>query len=126
MTKLFLIASGGALGALLRYGAVTAVYRLSGPGFPWGTLTVNVLGSALIGVVWAVAERSPLTPGWSAFILVGVLGAFTTFSTFSIETADLFENGHLMWAAANVLASNLTCIGMAFAGLWMGRLAMAA
>lgn len=123
MLKLAVIAAGGAIGALLRYGLVGAVFRLTGSGFPWGTLTVNVLGSAVIGFLWAIAERTPLTPAWSAFLFIGVLGAFTTFSTFALETTNLFREGHLLAGLANVALSNLTCIAFAVIGLWLGRLA---
>ncbi|NNE71306.1 MAG: fluoride efflux transporter CrcB [Rhodothermales bacterium] len=120
MAKLIWIAAGGAIGSVLRYAMVTGAHRVLGPNFPWGTLTVNVLGSLLIGLLWAVAERTPLTPGMAAFLFIGVLGAFTTFSTFSLETMDLYREGEYLAAGLNVLVSNALCLLAAFGGLRLG------
>ena len=122
VAKLFWVASGGALGAVLRFGMVSATHRLVGSGFPWGTLLVNVLGSLAIGVLWAMAERAPLTAAMSAFLFVGVLGSFTTFATFAIESSNLIRDGRELAAVMNIVASNATCILAAFAGLRIGRL----
>ena len=85
MTQTLAIAAGGAIGALLRFWASNGVYALLGRGFPYGTLVVNVLGSLAMGYLYIVMiERAALAPEWRAFALVGLLGAFTTFSTFSI------------------------------------------
>jgi fluoride exporter len=126
MSKLFWIATGGALGAVFRYGVVSVIYRILGAGFPWGTFAVNAIGSLMIGALWAIAERTPLTDGWSAFLFIGVLGAFTTFSTFAIETANLMRDGRMVLGIANILLSNATCILLAFAGLSLGRYLTAA
>ena len=118
----FAIAAGGALGSLLRFWLSTGVHGLAGRGFPYGTLAVNVLGCLLVGLlyVWLV-ERAALGPAWRAFLLIGVLGGFTTFSTFSIETLNLFEAGQIARAAINVIASITLCLAAAGAGVLLGR-----
>ncbi len=122
MTQVLAIAAGGAIGALLRYWISTAVQGRTGSTFPYGTLTVNVVGSLLIGFlyIWLI-ERMAAGPAVRAFLLVGVLGAFTTFSTFSIETLNLMESGQLGKALVNVLASVIVCIGAAGLGVLAAR-----
>ncbi len=122
MTQLLAIAAGGALGALLRYGMSLGVHGLLGRGFPYGTLTVNVTGSLAMGVLYVLLlERSALGPEWRLALLVGLLGSFTTFSSFVIETLVLVEEGAPWRALANVLASVVTCLVACWAGLWIGR-----
>jgi len=116
------IAAGGAIGALLRYATATQVANWLGRGFPWGTLAVNVLGSLAMGLlyVWLV-ERAGLSGEWRVFLTVGLLGAFTTFSTFSIETLVLIEQGDWLRAISYVLASVIVCIAAAGLGVWLAR-----
>jgi CrcB protein len=122
VTQLLAIAAGGALGALLRYGMSLGVHGLLGRGFPYGTLTVNVTGSLAMGVLYVLLlERSALGPEWRLALLVGLLGSFTTFSSFAIETLVLVEEGAPWRALANVLASVVTCLVACWAGLWIGR-----
>lgn len=116
------VASGGAIGAALRYGATAAVHGVLPRAFPWGTLAVNVVGSLLIGVAFVLlVERS--LPGSSPrlFFAVGVLGAFTTFSTFSLDTIALYEAGAGLQAAAYVLASVTTCLLATLTGILITR-----
>lgn len=122
MSQALAIAGGGALGALLRFWISGWVYAALGRGFPWGTLAVNVAGSLAMGwcYIWLV-ERSPLGPEWRAFLMVGLLGAFTTFSTFSIETLTLLEDGEAVKALANTLFSVVLCVAAAWAGVLAGR-----
>ncbi len=122
MNQVLAIAGGGALGALLRYWASTGVYALTGRAFPYGTLFVNVLGSLLIGflAVWLL-ERTSGGVTLRAFLLVGVLGSFTTFSTFSLETLNLIESGQLGRAVTNMFASVVVCIGAAALGVMLAR-----
>ncbi len=116
------IALGGAIGAVMRYGLSTAVYNLLGRGFPYGTLAVNVIGSVLMGFLFVyLTEKAALPPVWRAALLVGVLGAFTTFSTFSIETVALMEQAAWLKVLGNILLSVVLCIGGAWLGLVLGR-----
>jgi CrcB protein len=119
---LLAVAAGGALGAVLRYAVSTGVQRWLGAGFPWGTLTVNALGSLLMGVLYVLlTERTSASPATRAFLVVGLLGAFTTFSTFSIETLTLVEAGRQLRALTNVLASVVICVVAAWIGVVLGR-----
>ncbi len=122
MTQVLAIAAGGAIGALLRYWVSTAVQNRTTSVFPYGTLTVNVIGSLLIGFlyIWLI-ERLAVGPAVRAFMLIGVLGAFTTFSTFSIETLNLMESGHLGKALVNMLVSVIVCTGAAGLGVLAAR-----
>lgn len=122
MTHMLAIAAGGAAGALLRYWTSTAVHARLGTAFPYGTLAVNVLGSLLMGFLYIwLLERLAQGPALRAFLLVGLLGAFTTFSTFSMETLNLVETGHAGKALTNILASVVLCIGAAGLGVLIAR-----
>lgn len=122
MTQALAIAAGGALGALLRYWVSTGVHAVFGRGFPYGTLAVNVLGSLLVGFlfVWLM-ERMVAGPAVRAFLLIGVLGAFTTFSTFSMETLNLMESGQAGKAIANIIVSVTVCLAAAGLGVLTAR-----
>jgi len=116
---LLLIAVGGALGAVLRYAVTLAGIAIAGANYPWGTLVANVLGSFAMGLlIGGGLSRFELTPELRAFAAVGILGAFTTFSTFSLDAVILFENGRRSAAALYVLASLVLSIG----GLALGFL----
>lgn len=115
-----LIAVFGALGCLVRYFLAGWVYDLLGRGFPYGTLVVNVVGAFLIGFVMELGLRSTLVPvSLRAGLTIGFLGGLTTFSTFSYETFKLLEDGELLHAGVNVLASVATCVVLT----WLGILA---
>ncbi len=123
MQMLLSIALGGAVGALARHFLAGRVAVLFGHGFPYGTLVVNVLGSFIMGLlIITLATRFELSQEWRGFIVVGVLGGFTTFSTFSLETALLIERNELMQAALYVGSSVLFSIAALFIGLWLGRM----
>ncbi len=122
MLQIFAIASGGALGALGRFWVSTGVYRVLGRDFPWGTLAVNTLGSFLMGLLFALfIDRLAAGPEVRAAVLVGFLGAFTTFSTFSIETLALIEEGYLGRAFLNMWVSVLICLLACWVGVLLGR-----
>lgn len=122
MNQTLAIAAGGAVGALLRFWMSNGIYALLGRGFPYGTLAVNVLGSLLMGFLYIVMiERLSLGAEWRGFALVGLLGAFTTFSAFSIETLTLLEQANYGKAMANILFSVVACIAAAFVGVLMAR-----
>jgi len=118
MTQLLVIAAGGALGAVLRFMVSNGVYAIAGRDFPYGTLTVNVLGSLLMGILYVLlVERIAFAVEWRAFLIIGVLGAFTTFSTFSIETLLLIESGEHLRALLNMLLSVALCVMATWAGV---------
>lgn len=122
MKLLLAIAAGGAIGAVARHLVNVQALALFGAGFPLGTLTVNVVGSFLMGVF---VETSALvwSPGLTlrAMLTVGILGAFTTFSTFSLDVAVLYERGQLGLAAAYIVGSVVLSVGGLFAGLALVR-----
>jgi CrcB protein len=121
--KLLLLALAGALGTLARYGLGGLVQRWCGAGFPWGTLVVNMLGCFLLGALWEQADRRLALSGeMSVVILIGFLGAFTTFSTFAGETGRFLADGQWLAAGANVVAQNVLGVAMYFAGAMIGRL----
>jgi len=122
MTHIVAIAAGGALGALLRYWTSTAIHSRFGTAFPYGTLTVNILGSLLMGFLYIwLTDRLASGQAVRAFLLIGLLGAFTTFSTFSMETLNLVESGHPGKALANVVISVTVCFAAATAGVFAAR-----
>jgi fluoride exporter len=117
-----LVFLGGGLGAALRHGINLLVARLLGGGFPYGTLLVNVAGSLIMGLmIEYFALKSGISQRWVLFLTTGILGGFTTFSTFSLDAALLSERGHLMTAAAYVAASVALGIGGLFAGMSIVR-----
>lgn len=120
--QIFAIAAGGALGALLRFWVSNGIYGLLGRDFPYGTLAVNVLGSLLMGFLYVMLiDKLALGPQWRAALLIGLLGAFTTFSTFSMETLNLVEAGEIFKALLNVLLSVSLCLAATWFGVLAGR-----
>ena len=122
MTAVLAVAAGGALGAVARYLVFVQMGQWFGVGFPWGTITVNILGSFLMG---AFIEASALvwspSPELRAFVVVGVLGAFTTFSTFSMDVVALAQRGAYAPAAAYIAGSVVLSIAALFVGLRLFR-----
>ena len=122
MVEIGVIAAGGALGAVMRFWMSSAVYAWLGRGFPWGTLSVNLLGSFIIGLAFVMlTERLTVGSEIRAFIMIGFLGAFTTFSTFSLETLALMQEGLLLKAAMNILVSVVLCIIASWSGMLLAR-----
>lgn len=114
------VALGGAVGASARYLTGAAALRLMGPGFPWGTLVVNVLGSFLMGVL-VVALAQLQTTRLSPFLMTGLLGGFTTFSAFSLDAVSLWERGAVAQAVSYVAASVVLSLTALVAGLFLAR-----
>ena len=122
MYHLFLVAAGGALGSGLRHLTNLAALRLLGPAFPWGTLTVNIVGGFLMGVfVELLARRFGGSAELRLFVATGILGGYTTFSAFSLDVAVLYERGALALAFLYVVASVILSIGALFAGMWLAK-----
>ena len=125
MNMFLAIAVGGAIGAVLRHAVSTGMYSWLGMGFPWGTLMVNVLGSLALGaVVEAGASTLKLTPELRALIATGFLGAFTTFSTFALDAANLFDRQAMISGILYVGLSVSLCIGGFYLGAGGVRLAL--
>ena len=121
--RLALLSVAGAVGTLARYGLSNLVQRLSPGEFPWGTLAVNALGCLAFGVVWSLAEERMLVSGATRIvILVGFMGAFTTFSTFAFETGQMLDDSQWFTAAANLLAQNVLGVVLVLVGMAVGRL----
>lgn len=116
------IAIGGALGSVLRYFLQSRIQTYLPGLFPMGTLGVNLLGSLTIGFLGGWLAYAPVGTGqMRLFLMVGVLGGFTTFSSFSLENLTLIRDGHARLAAAYILSSNVLGIGLAFAGYFLAR-----
>jgi CrcB protein len=116
------IAAGGAAGSVLRYGLSTLVHNFSGREFPYGTMAVNVLGCLLMGFLFVLlVERLSSDSVVRAALLIGVLGGFTTFSSFSIETFNLIEDGLWLKATLNAAGSLILCLGATWIGVAAAR-----
>ena len=120
-----LVGIGGALGSMLRYAiAILSIERI-GPGFPWHTAAINIVGSFLIGIVAIYSQSSiGLSPYVSAFAMVGVLGGFTTFSTFSYDTVTLLSDGVPATALAYCCGSVILGVLGAMAGMGLARIVL--
>jgi len=119
------IALGGALGSVARYGCSSLAAQWFGETFPWGTLIINVIGSFVIGFFATLTGpdgRVLVAPDMRQFVMVGICGGYTTFSSFSLQTLNLIRNGDALGAGANILGSVALCL----AAVWLGYLAAAA
>ena len=117
------VAIGGALGAMARYGVSTLVFDASTQRFPYATLSVNVLGSFLMGILFVlIVEKGLLPPEMRSILMVGFLGAFTTFSTFSLDALGLWQNGHLLLALVYALGTVVLCLAAISIAVWLTRL----
>ncbi|WP_375270919.1 fluoride efflux transporter CrcB [Sphingomonas sp.] len=121
MNALSLVMAGGALGSAGRYLTGRATTSLLGPDWPWGTLTVNIAGGLLMGLLVGVLARVAAPEGWRLFLAIGVLGGFTTFSSFSLDTVTMIERGALLPAFGYVAVSVVGSVAALFAGLSLAR-----
>ena len=121
-TKLVLIAVAGTVGTLARYWVSGLTYQLMGSRFAYGTLAVNVIGCFLFGIVWSLAEERMAIPALARVaILVGFMGAFTTFSTFAFETMNYVRDSQFMLAFLNLGANCVLGFGAIVSGVWLAR-----
>ena len=112
-----LVGAGGFIGAVCRYGMSSLTKSFSGS-FPWGTLLVNFIGSFCIGMVFQMTLKWNVDERVAGMVMLGILGGFTTFSTFSLETLRFLEGGNIAFALLNILLSVVACVFAA----WLGRL----
>ena len=115
------IAAGSALGGAFRYWCSGVAARLLGETFPWGTLLINILGSFVIGVFFTLTGpdgRLLVSPNIRQFVMVGLCGGYTTFSSFSLQTLNLIRDGEILYAGANIVASVLLCM----LAVWIGHI----
>lgn len=118
--KILLILFGGAAGSLLRHYVGTLVYTHTPGTFPTGTLAVNLIGSFVIGLVWGLFEATSPNENLRLFLIVGILGGFTTFSALSLETLNLFRNNEIRMALLNILLNNILGLTLAWTGWLLG------
>ena len=122
MNQMLAVAIGGAIGAMGRYWVVGLVTQWFGRGFPYGTLAVNIAGSILIGLLYTViVQQLKLEPHWQAILMAGFTGAFTTFSTFALESLNLFQSGLVTAALLYIMLSVMCCLAAVAAGMWLGK-----
>ncbi len=117
------VALGGALGSMARYALSTWIFQVSSHKFPYATLTVNVLGSFVMGILFfVIVERAALPQVMRSLLMIGFIGAFTTFSTFSLDALGLWQNGHLFMALIYTLATVILCLIAISSAIWLTRL----
>lgn len=120
MMTLLQVALGGAIGACLRFGVIQTMPRVPGAGFPLGVLTVNVLGSFLMGAVMIASVQRGFA-SLNPLMMIGILGGFTTFSTFSLEAFTLFERGQVLVAGTYVVLNVVLSLAALALGVWLAR-----
>ena len=121
MMKLIYIASGGAIGAVVRYGISGWVQSITAGSFPLGTLCVNTAGALVIGSFWGLSELTSISPAVRLFFAIGFLGSFTTFSTFSLETFSLLRDRETMLGLLNIGLNNVLALVFVFGGYFLSR-----
>lgn len=125
MLAYFLVAIGGALGSVARFGLNGLISTRFGETFPWGTLVINVTGSFLIGVFAAYSDpegRVMISPGVRQFLMIGICGGYTTFSSFSLQTLRLAQDREWLYAGGNILLSVVLCLVAVWLGYALGAM----
>ena len=120
--KILAIALGGSIGAVLRYLIFFIYEKSQNHTFPWATLTVNLAGSFLIGLLWGIFDKVYVSPGTRLFLIVGILGSFTTFSTFAFDIFSLGKDGSIKYLIIYILATNIFGIALAFGGYYLSKI----
>ncbi len=121
MVKFLLIALGGAIGTVLRYIVSGLDYKHSSELFPLSTLVINLTGSLIIGFLWGIFEKAVIPPNIRLFLFIGILGGFTTFSTFCLESFNLLRDGEIKVAFLNIVLSNFFGIVFVFVGFFIAK-----
>ncbi len=119
--KLLAVAFGGSIGAVLRFLIYEIIEARFHSDFPWATLTVNLVGSLVIGFLWGYFARTYVSPGMRLLIFVGILGSFTTFSTFAFDNFSLIKSGDYIYLTVYFLATNLFGISLAVGGYLLSK-----
>lgn len=122
LNTLALLILGGSIGTVARYLVFLVSNKYLNHWLPWGTLIVNLLGSLLIGVFWSLFDKTNVTPSTRLFLFIGILGSFTTFSTFAFDNLSLFHSGAYRTLIMNILLNNLGGIGLCFIGYYLVKL----
>lgn len=120
--KFLAVALGGSMGAVLRYGIYIFFEKSQNQVFPWATLIVNLTGAFMIGLLWGLFEKFYIAPGYRLFIFVGILGSFTTFSTFAFDVFNLSREAGAKQLITYVLATNIIGIALAYVGFYLSKL----
>jgi len=121
MLRIFCVAIGGAIGSVFRYWISGLAHKIFNGGFPWGTLGVNLIGSLIIGLLWGLSEKFIISSSMRVFLFLGILGSFTTFSTFALENFNLMRDGEYWLASLNILLSLVFGIALVFIGYFSAR-----
>lgn len=119
MRLILIVGAGGFIGSVCRYLLSIFVQQKAASEFPFGTLSVNIIGCLLIGIMFGVAQRMQMSGEWRLLLITGVLGGFTTFSAFSIETINLFKGGNLSYVFIYILSSVIVGLAATLAGAWL-------
>lgn len=119
--KVLLLLAGGAIGTLARYGLAGFTHKVYPGTFPMGTLVVNLLGSLVIGFLWGISESRNISPNYRSFVFIGLLGGFTTFSTYALETLNLLRENEVRQALTNMVATNVLGLVLVLAGFLMAK-----
>ncbi|MDG1244602.1 MAG: fluoride efflux transporter CrcB [Porticoccaceae bacterium] len=117
------VAIGGALGSMARYALSAWIFDVSSHKFPYATLTVNVIGSFVMGILFVIIiEKAALPAEMRSLLMIGFLGAFTTFSAFSLDALGLWQNGHVFLSLVYMLATVVLCLVAISTAIWLTRL----